>query len=639
MFDVDFATAERFLQALDPAGMFCFQSFSDSSKNPALVRTLHGTFAEHQAQLARLNEAGAGVFVTVNKTDGRGRKTENITGVRAIFLDLDGAALPEGWPIEPHLIIETSPARFHCYWLVSSEDFPLDRFEPVQKAIAGRFGGDPAVCDLPRVMRLPGFFHLKKTPFLTRIARDWSGDPRYQPQQIFEVFPPVSERKTSRTDSVSDPILKALADKELLIGPGREKGMFRVICPWADQHTNGDGEAAYFLPYHGGFRGPGFKCLHGHCIDKKIEDVRGVLGVEDTDAWQMTRVSDLWEDAGEDISWTVENLIPSGSLGVLGGRPKEGKSTLARCLALSVATGRPFLGDLDVEQGDVLYMALEERRSSVVGQFKTLALSGLGMPESEAREALSHIGLICGPAPKGVLPKLRKLIAEHRPVLILVDTLARLLKLRDFNDYAETSTGLEALLHLAHDGPSILLLHHTKKGDGRDLLGSTGIQATPDTIITLARKDGTRTLSAIGRGVSFDETTLHYRHDGLYTMGVPLAEAEIQATATKIADFIRGSETGVSWRDIHEKVEGRNSSKQQALKRLEESGQIERRGTPRSKKDPLRFVFVPDKFCITRELRRRDAENGSSTSRILVPENLVPEKNRLSWELRWGGTP
>jgi hypothetical protein len=47
----------------------------------------------------------------------------------------------------------------------------LEEFPALQRSLAKRFAGDPAVSDLPRVMRLPGFFHQKKdsTPFMTRM--------------------------------------------------------------------------------------------------------------------------------------------------------------------------------------------------------------------------------------------------------------------------------------------------------------------------------------------------------------------------------------------------------------------------------------------------------------------------------------
>jgi hypothetical protein len=44
------------------------------------VRTLQlrGTLDEVYAQLSEWNEKGAGIFITVNGTDGLGQKTENI---------------------------------------------------------------------------------------------------------------------------------------------------------------------------------------------------------------------------------------------------------------------------------------------------------------------------------------------------------------------------------------------------------------------------------------------------------------------------------------------------------------------------------------------------------------------------------
>jgi Virulence-associated protein E/Primase C terminal 2 (PriCT-2)/RepB DNA-primase from phage plasmid len=55
----------------------------------------------------------------------------------------------------------------HAYWL--ADDLPLDEFKPLQKALAERFGSDPMVVDLPRVMRLPGTLHLKGAPQLVRL--------------------------------------------------------------------------------------------------------------------------------------------------------------------------------------------------------------------------------------------------------------------------------------------------------------------------------------------------------------------------------------------------------------------------------------------------------------------------------------
>ncbi|AFS53110.1 AAA family ATPase [Leptospirillum ferriphilum] len=628
---VDFRMAEQFLQALDSTGLFTFQTFGDAKKDPALVRTLSGTFEQYRGELARLNQDGAGIFVTVARTDGQGRKRENITGVRAVFADFDGAPLPDEWPLEPHLIIESSPERWHVYWFVEA-GFPLDFFEPIQKSIADRFGSDPAVCDLPRVMRIPGFLHKKGMPFRSRVIRDWSCEPRYSPDDILRAFPGISGGKKASPPTTEDPVLKKLTEKGMVIRQDRqERGKFIVRCPWADQHSNKDPEAGYWSPHHNGFKGPGFKCLHSHCAERTAKDLLEWLGIQgkakaDEGSFDLVRVSDLWDSQDEETDWVVENLLPEGSVGILGSRPKTGKSTFARCLAVSVASGRPFLNELEVIQGDVLYLALEENRRAVVRAFKTVTMRGFGMTEEEARETLSHVGLIYGQTPKDFHKKLTDLVETHQPKLIVVDTLIRLLKLQDSNAYSETSAGLEPLLHLAHArNVTVLLLHHTKKSDQGDLLGSTGIAASADVVITLGKKDGTRTLQAEGRGVSFEATTLTFDPSGLvYSLGVPVEEAEIQVMAERIREFIgtRDTGNGVFWKDIQSGVEGRKKTKNEAIKKLEIGGTIKRRGTPHSKKDPLRFILVPLVPPNTEEPRYQDTKNGSNPSQILVPEDV-----------------
>lgn len=168
---------EHFLKVLDPAGIFTFQTFDDKKgKNPSLARVFHGTLEQHAPALCRLNAQGAGIFVMVNEGNGvvrDGAKTcrtnANVIRVRSLFVDLDGAPLaPVLAALQPDIVVESSPERWHAYWL--THDCPLTEFRVRQQQIAGKFAGDPKVIDLPRVMRLPGFFHQKEEPFMTRMT-------------------------------------------------------------------------------------------------------------------------------------------------------------------------------------------------------------------------------------------------------------------------------------------------------------------------------------------------------------------------------------------------------------------------------------------------------------------------------------
>jgi len=169
----DLGMAETFLNALDPKGRFTFQTFDDNKerKGRSFARIFHGSLSEHAEELAALQQRGAGVFVMVNEGDGKGRTASNVTRVRAHFVDLDGAPIQPVLEavLPPHIVVESSPNKWHAYWLVSHCALP--DFKPRQQTMADQFAGDRTVCDLPRVLRLPGFWHLKETPFQTRLVQ------------------------------------------------------------------------------------------------------------------------------------------------------------------------------------------------------------------------------------------------------------------------------------------------------------------------------------------------------------------------------------------------------------------------------------------------------------------------------------
>ena len=177
---------DRFLNRFP--GKKTFQTFDDK-KGPdgkgrgRLAKIIH----DDETYLPNINEQGAGVFLTINETDGKGRETKNITKVRAIYVDLDGAPVTPVLEEMPHIVVESSPGKFHGYWLV--KDFPLEAFKQTQQRLIKKFNGDKAVCDLPRVMRVPGYVHHKGEPFTTQIVFEHHGEPLTY-AEVCEKFPP-----------------------------------------------------------------------------------------------------------------------------------------------------------------------------------------------------------------------------------------------------------------------------------------------------------------------------------------------------------------------------------------------------------------------------------------------------------------
>ena len=152
-------------------GLFTFQTFDDSpEKRRELVRVIHGSFSGNLPKLTELNKAGAGIFFCVNETDLKGRSSSNVTRVRALFADFDDydPFREFDYELKPSFVVESSPGKYHCYWLLDDE-LPLEQFKPLQKLLAAKLGSDPSINNLDRVLRVPGFAHQKAEPFTVQI--------------------------------------------------------------------------------------------------------------------------------------------------------------------------------------------------------------------------------------------------------------------------------------------------------------------------------------------------------------------------------------------------------------------------------------------------------------------------------------
>ncbi len=321
--------AERFLMALDEgAETFCFQAFdddqarkkartarnkgkpADQQERDPFARTLHGTLTDRRQELTTLNGQGAGIFAAVNEVaPGKARTADNITGVRAVFADFDPPATmapPETWPLEPSLLVESSPGKLHAYWFV--DGMAVEEFSAVQQALIKVFGSDKSIQDLPRVMRLPGFFHMKdpNARHLVNVTNESGGLP-YTADAIKAAFPPVRVAKSSAKPTPDDdPVVVELRKRELL-KQQRVDGGWNIVCPWTAEHTAASSESSttYFPAHTGGYKGGGFKCQHDHCAERTVAGLRGYLGLahqqrtppdEEPPPWGVGDAPDDWPE-------------------------------------------------------------------------------------------------------------------------------------------------------------------------------------------------------------------------------------------------------------------------------------------------------------------------------------------------------
>jgi AAA domain len=286
----------------------------------------------------------------------------------------------------------------------------------------------------------------------------------------------------------------------------------------------------------------------------------------------LTRLGDLLHEPEEAVDWLADGLLPSGGFSLLAAKPKVGKSTLARCLALAVARGEPFLGRT-TSQGPVIYLALEEKRGEVRKHFQAMGASG----EEE-------IYIYAATAPADALEKIRLVVEEKRPALLIIDPLFRMTRVKDSNDYAQVTAALEPLMGMAREtGCHVLVVHHLGKGEhsGADaILGSTAIRAAVDTSVILKRSERYRTICSEQRyGEDFEETTLRYDPaTRIVSPGGTKEREEMGRMQEAIIEWLQGQDEPQAEADIKANVKGNNRHKQTALRNLLNGGHLERVG-------------------------------------------------------------
>jgi archaellum biogenesis ATPase FlaH len=325
--------------------------------------------------------------------------------------------------------------------------------------------------------------------------------------------------------------------------------------------------------------------------------------------FNFIHVGDIYDEPEEEVSYCVEGLLPSASLSLIAGKPKAGKSTIARQLAVCVAQGTQFLGRT-TQQGTVLYLALEEKRSEVMAHFKLLGL---------AKEDPLHIH--CGAVNKHDAVAMLKasLEAIGDVALVIVDPIFKFVGVRDCSDYVQVSDGLEKLMEVARNSEiTILAVHHLKKKESDDstdgALGSTAIVGAVDTFLALKRQTGgdVRTLSSEQRyGTSLQPTQLQW-NEGTRELTMGLGCAEVQELASQrtrdrilvgMVGYVE-NHPGSTQEELLRTVTGNATTKKSTMRSLIDTGRFEQVGAG-TKGDPYRYslsAVVPEVPCLIEEV-------------------------------------
>jgi len=526
----NYGDAQRFIDTLcGENAVVCWQVFVDRKGADVVPRWKHGTFQEQRQWLYMQNAAGAGIYLVVNETDGEGRSTENITRVRALFVDLDKAPkdnLKKYKPI-PNIVVESSQGRYHGYWLV--QDCSLKEFSHLQSALAHCVNGDRSVKDLPRVMRVPGFVHLKDRPFVSKILYL---DTNHLPtvEEIVNGFG-ISKYQESTPQLIqtqdSFHITEGDRNSTLMSAAARMRrsglsgsGLLEAVKAWNNQHCDpplSDRECQGIADW----------CNKKECSvpNTTIPDYRPqTVNIYNRDnLFAETRnFKQLQEAQMDPIRWIIDDVLPEG-LCILAGRPKVGKSWLIQSLCISVAQGTPAMNHFDTNRGVALSISLEDSDR----RFRERLLKLRRDEDGVAPENAYFINQ--WPRMPQAAQMLRQWMDEHGDTkLVVIDTLARIQAKqsgKSGNSYYTEYDDIGALQAICSEYRiAIIVVHHLRKGEGDDdiesVSGTTGITGAADTIALLRRPDRMKRkgiLSIRGRDISDRVINLDFQeHNGLW---------------------------------------------------------------------------------------------------------------------------
>lgn len=278
------------------------------------------------------------------------------------------------------------------------------------------------------------------------------------------------------------------------------------------------------------------------------------------------------------IPWLIENLLIQGGCSLLAAKPKVGKTTLSRCLALAVARGESFFGQKTVRK-NVLLMTLEDKLSEVGRHFRQL-----GASEDDGIFVLTE-------SPRSI-PQLRTLILEKEFGLVVIDTMILGVRgLADLNDYLQVSQAIAPYVQLARETEShIMFCHHLSKrerGGGDQILGSTALFGSVDSVLLLDRQKQLRTFSTIMRyGKDWPTARLQITDEGQ----IEIFEKEDKEVTVKaqIVERLSAEKSPITEKEIEAAVYGRTTHKRQALRELFQRGQIKRIGDG-TKSSPFKY--------------------------------------------------
>jgi hypothetical protein len=211
--------------------------------------------------------------------------------------------------------------------------------------------------------------------------------------------------------------------------------------------------------------------------------------------------------------WIWHEILPDAGLCILAASKAAGKTHFLIQLVDAIYRSSPFLG-IETTQVKTLFLELELSPRKIKNRLDKMEIV---FPKGAPSFAFTW-----EPGDEG-MQLLKQYIEENGIHFVIVDVLQRLWPMRaDMNSYQDAYNVLGPIREVAYRlGVLIVLVTHTRKMISIDpldsILGSVGITANADVILTLARQRGEAeaVLSTYGNDIESQKLALQFKTDPL----------------------------------------------------------------------------------------------------------------------------
>lgn len=319
------------------------------------------------------------------------RRMELAMDEHALWADLDEVDPRAIMDYPPTTAWQTSPGRYQALWVIAGGDMQGASWPGREnQKLTYHLGADASGWDTTQLLRLPGWDNHKPeyrskdgSPAKGKLL--WQGRRHYLPDEFTEL-PEVQGGVSDLliTDVLEDQIDRI--DRHEVWGRVRLKVSGRVRELVAAREVHGDRSDALWeiereladagctvveivaivrATVWNKFAGRSDELRRltteaSKALSQRPDDVTDKVLEEIRERLPPTNLFELVKNL-KPPTWLIRDILTEGAVGFIAGQPKSFKSWAALDMALSVASGQPFLGYFNIEKpGAVLYIQEED---------------------------------------------------------------------------------------------------------------------------------------------------------------------------------------------------------------------------------------------------------------------------------------